>query len=133
MTILVFKKLRLEAFIDTALELIEAETTFHTVLQQKQQSGTQDYRALTAKILIRLLRGPAEEGLDDAFIAPYLDMTRAYLEELIIKKAALDPTAQQALREATLTEEEDKVFHDVLTIILRYLTVVTRDFQDYLD
>jgi len=93
----VFKKLHLEAFLDNTLELIEAETAFHCNLQQKC-NGTQDCRSLVTKILLGLLQGPADEGMDDDFIATYLVTSHEYLEGLLtIKKAALDSMAQHTL------------------------------------
>jgi hypothetical protein len=107
--VVILKEACLEAFLEHTLDTFEEETVYQWEYLCPHKGPT-NFKRLAAKILLAaLLHAPLDEGLDDTFITEYLETTHEALEKLILKKTALDETAQEVLSTEQFAEDETKV------------------------
>lgn len=130
----VHSKALLEAFVQKTVDVIEIDSVYHSeTLFPNAVDSPEDLTLFAAKILIGLIRGPPTKGLDDSFFETYLKTDRNSLEDIVLRQYGIDATAQAALFKHTLDEKELKITHEVCKTVLPYLTVVTHDYQEYID
>lgn len=129
----VSKDIHLNAFVKAPLTLFAGECKYQSELLTPK--ADHNHKQLAAKSLIKILQSDAETDirLDDSFIGGYLGTTCNKLEKAILKYVAVDETACATIKQAPFTADELAIYHKASNQVLPYLTIITCDFQKYLD